>query len=157
VDTTGWLDRHDTADYTDTVHPTVAGHLKVAQRLVPEIARVTGLPVVSTPVTAEAAPATVRAEGRTTVETTVTVHRVLDTTTAPTRGTVVLTPPPGFTVASARRPYVLNGGTTTVPIRLVGALPPGSDRSTGEVRVLVDGQVETLPVALTVTREGSGS
>jgi lysophospholipase L1-like esterase len=157
VDTTGWLDRHDTADYTDTVHPTVAGHLKVAQRLVPEIARVTGLPVVSSPVTAEAAPASVRTTGRSTVEVAVTVHRVLDTTTAPTRGTIAVTPPPGFTVPTARQPYVLHDDTTTVPIRLVGALPPDSDQSTGVVRVLVDGQVEALPIALTVTREGSGS
>ncbi|MCP2167475.1 SGNH/GDSL hydrolase family protein [Goodfellowiella coeruleoviolacea] len=32
VDTTGWL---DATDYTDTVHPTVAGHQKAADRLVP--------------------------------------------------------------------------------------------------------------------------
>jgi hypothetical protein len=47
VDTDGWLDRHSTADYTDTVHPTVAGHLKVASRLIPIISRVTGWPVRS--------------------------------------------------------------------------------------------------------------
>ncbi|WP_329255380.1 GDSL-type esterase/lipase family protein [Actinoallomurus sp. NBC_01490] len=47
VNTDGWLDRHSTADYTDTVHPTVAGHLKVASRLIPIISRVTGWPVRS--------------------------------------------------------------------------------------------------------------
>jgi lysophospholipase L1-like esterase len=156
VDTTGWLDRHNTADYTDTVHPTVAGHLKVARRLVPEIARVTGLPVVSSPVTADVAPA-VLAPDTEVVETSVTVHRVLGQTAGVTRGTVEVTPPPGFSVQAARRPYVLGGDTTTVPIRLVGSLSADADHSTGEVRVLVNGQVETLPLALTVTREGSGS
>jgi lysophospholipase L1-like esterase len=154
VDTTGWLDRHDPADYTDTVHPTVAGHLKVAQRLVPEIARVTGLPVVSSPVTADVRPVPVASQGEgVTVD--VTVHRVLDPTAGTTRGTVDVTPPPGFTVQGARHPYVLDGDTATVPIRLVGSLPSGTDQSTGEVRVLVDGQVETLPLPLIVTREGS--
>ena len=40
VDTTGWLDK---SDYTDGVHPTAAGHVKVARKLVEQISARTGL------------------------------------------------------------------------------------------------------------------
>jgi lysophospholipase L1-like esterase len=45
VDTSGWL---GPGDYTDGIHPTVAGHAKVTARLVPIIARHTGWRVVRT-------------------------------------------------------------------------------------------------------------
>jgi lysophospholipase L1-like esterase len=157
VDTTGWLDRHDKADYTDTVHPTVAGHLKVAERLVPEIARVTGLPVTSSPVVADLS-VQGPASPDETVEATVTVHRVLAGPDVSTSGTVVVTPPPGLTVEGAWHPYVMAAdGTATVHVRLHGSLPPGSEHGIGQVRVLVDGQVETLPLPLEVPTESDGS
>jgi lysophospholipase L1-like esterase len=40
VDTTGWL---NAGDFTDQVHPTVAGHRKAADRLIPVIRHATGL------------------------------------------------------------------------------------------------------------------
>lgn len=43
VDTAGWL---QAGDYTDGIHPTVAGHAKVTARLVPVVAGLTGWRVV---------------------------------------------------------------------------------------------------------------
>lgn len=149
VGTGGWLDRHDTADYTDTVHPTVAGHLKVAARLVPIISRVTGLPVRSSPVRVTVPEAAWRPDG--TADTQVTVAQVLPEARRAATGTALITPPPGFTADLARVRYrVGRDGTVTLPVRLRGH--PGAGGAAGEVRVLVDGDVEAPPAPLVVAQ-----
>lgn len=150
VNTDGWLDRHSTADYTDTVHPTVAGHLKVASHLVPIIGEVTGLPVRSSPVRVTVPEATPAPDG--TSSTQVTIEQVLPESRHPASGTVLITPPRGFTVDRARMRYqVGRDGTVTLPVRLRGDLSTGTTGEAGSVRVLVDGDLEAPPVPLVET------
>jgi hypothetical protein len=150
VNTDGWLDRHSTADYTDTVHPTVAGHLKVASRLIPIISRVTGAPVRSSPVHVAVPDVTQAPDGISTAR--VNIEQVLPEARHAASGTVLITPPRGFTVDRGLVRYrVGRDGTVTVPVRLRGSLPEGTTSEAGSVRVLVDGNVETLPVPLVVT------
>ena len=152
VNTDGWLDRHSTADYTDTVHPTVAGHLKVASRLIPIISQVTGLPVQSSPVRV-AVPDVTSAQGGTGLLTaSVNIEQVLPEARHAASGTVLVTAPPGFTVDRSRLRYrVGRDGTVTVPVRLRGRLPASTTSDAGSVRVLVDDDTEALPVPLVVT------
>lgn len=148
VNTDGWLDRHNTADYTDTVHPTVAGHLKVASRLIPIISKTTGSPVRSSPVRVTVPAVTREPDGTSTTQ--VAIEQVLPEADA-VSGTVLITPPPGFTVDHPRVRYqVGQDGTVTLPVRLHGDLPAGTTSATGSVRVLVDGNIEALPVPLVV-------
>jgi lysophospholipase L1-like esterase len=145
VDTDGWLDRHSTADYTDTVHPTVAGHLKVAAKLIPIIGRATGLPVWSSPVRVTVPEVT---RDREDLTADVHIEQVLSGTRYAASGTVLITPPPGLTVDRDRRRYrVGRDGTATVTVRLRG----GTTSGVGSVRVLVDDNVEALPVPLVVS------
>ncbi|MGH3380041.1 MAG: GDSL-type esterase/lipase family protein [Actinoallomurus sp.] len=149
VNTDGWLDRHSTADYTDTVHPTVAGHLKVASRLVPIISRVTGLPVRSSPVRVAAPDVTRSPDGTLTAQ--VRIEQVLPDALPAARGTVLVTAAPGFTADRDRLRYrVGRDGTATVTVRLRGG-PPDGTGEVGSVRVLVDDNTEALPVPLVVT------
>ncbi len=145
VDTDGRLDRHSTADYTDTVHPTVAGHLKVAAKLIPIIGRATGLPVWSSPVRVTVPEVT---RDREDLTADVHIEQALPGTRYAASGTVLITPPPGFTVDRDRPRYrVGRDGTATVTVRLRGGTTGGA----GSVRVLVDDNVEALPVPLVVT------
>ncbi len=151
VNTDGWLDRHSTADYTDTVHPTVAGHLKVASRLVPIISRVTGLPVLSSPVTVSV-PAVQAPADPAWLTATVHVAQVLLDARERPRGTVLVTPPAGFAVDRTSLRYAVGrDGSATVRVWLRGAVPAGGTSVAGSVRVLVDGETEALPVPLVVT------
>jgi lysophospholipase L1-like esterase len=152
VNTDGWLDRHSTADYTDTVHPTVAGHLKVAERLVPIIGRVTGLPVLSSPARVAVTPVAVPAGQPVRVTAAVHISAVLPSARHRMRGTVLVSAPPGFTATPAASRYVVGrDGSATVRVRLRGVLPVGGARVAGSIRVLVDGEAEVLPVPLVVT------
>jgi lysophospholipase L1-like esterase len=132
VNTDGWLDRHSTADYTDTVHPTVAGHLKVASRLIPIISRVTGLPVRSSPVRV-AVPDVTPAQGGTGLLTAgVNIEQVLPEARHAASGTVLVTAPPDFTVDRSRLRYrVGRDGIVMVTVRL--PIRPGT-RSPGDAR-----------------------
>ncbi|MEP7019083.1 MAG: GDSL-type esterase/lipase family protein [Pseudonocardiales bacterium] len=151
VNTDGWLDRHNTADYTDTVHPTVAGHLKVASHLLPIISSVTGLPVLSSPVRVAVAPIAVVAGQRVCVDAAVDISQVLPST-RPARGSVLVSSPDGFSVSPARLRYVVGrDGATAVHFRLCGTLPAGVSSVTGDIRVLVDDAAEVLPVPLVIT------
>lgn len=149
VNTDGWLDRHNTADYTDTVHPTVAGHQKVAANLAPIIARVTDLPLLSSPVRVSVPSVALQDRCATA---TVDLQQVLADTRLGARGTVLVSPPDGFTADHERLPYTTRpDGTATVSVRLCGELPAGASSATGLVRVLADDQVEALPAPLVVT------
>ena len=150
VDTNGWLDRHSTVDYTDTVHPTVAGHLKVAEHLVPIISQVTTLPVRTSPARLTVPAITAAAGAPVDVTATLTVDQVLpDAGSA--HGTVLVTAPPGFTVDRTSRPFAAwPGKPAAVQVHLRGTMPADGSSVTGQVRVLVDGQIEVLPTPLVV-------
>jgi lysophospholipase L1-like esterase len=153
VNTDGWLDRHSTLDYTDTVHPTVAGHLKVASQLVPIISQVTGLPVLSSPVRVAVPDVAAPVGQPVTVDATVTISQVLAARHG-ARGTALITAPAGFTVdQSAQRYSVGPDGTASLRVRLRGQLPADGTSVAGSVRVLVDDEAEALPVPLVVTSE----
>jgi lysophospholipase L1-like esterase len=152
VNTDGWLDRHSTADYTDTVHPTVAGHLKVASHLAPIISETTGLQLLSSPVRIAVPDVAVTPAQQVTVTASVNLEQVLPNTRNRTRGTVLVTPPDGFTVDASQRPFeIRDGATTTVQVKLRGTLPAGTTSVAGSVRVLVNDQTEVLPTPLVVT------
>ncbi|MFF1836464.1 GDSL-type esterase/lipase family protein [Streptomyces sp. NPDC058231] len=153
VSTDGWLDRTSTADYTDTVHPTVAGHLTVAEHLVPIVRDITGLTVRSAPVQVTAPPVTAAAGHPVTVPVAVHINR-LWAARRPARGRVVVTPPAGFTTPRTSMPFTAGpDGRTDVTVLLRGTLTDGATGAGGEVRILVDGQTETLPVPLTVVAD----
>lgn len=146
VPTAGWLDRKSLADYTDTVHPTVAGHLKVAQKLIPIVHEVTGLRIEGSAVTATVPPVVMAPDGHTEVSV------LIEQAWASGRrvsGVVDIMAPPGFTVAQPRRSYLIGpDGTAEVTAVLRGT---AGEAGSGEVRVLVDGQTEALPIPLTVS------
>ena len=125
----------------------MAGHLKVASKLVPVISQVTGMPVTSSPVRVTVPDAAPPQNGTTMA--TVHIEQALPESRRSATGTVLITPPPGFSVDRDRVRYqVGRDGTATVSFRLRGS---GAGGGTGAVRVLVDGDVEALPVSLVVT------
>ncbi len=151
VSTDGWLDRKNPAEYTDTVHPTVAGHQIVAEHLVPIVHAVTGLRVQGSPVRAAADPAAVPAGRRVTVPVTVHIGALWAARERP-HGDVVVTPPAGFTVRRGTTHYVVRAdGTATVTVELTGTLPAGAPTATGQVVVTDANQTEAFPAPLTVT------
>lgn len=152
VSTDGWLDRRSTLDYTDTVHPTVAGHLKVASRLVPIISQVTGLPILTSPVRVTVPAVSVPAGQETSVTATVNIERLLADVRHAPRGTVLIAAPEGFSADRAQQRYAVGpDGTASVTVHLRGTLPAGASTVAGLVRVLVEDQTEALPTALVVT------